>query len=105
VFDVLFFIIINVTFLNIIFGIIIDTFASLRNKKKDMDDDMNNKCFICHLDRYEFDKNGTGFENHITNNHYTWNYLYFIYSIMQKDSTDYNGIESYVDNLLQADNY
>lgn len=48
----LFFVIITFTLLNIIFGIIIDTFAELRDAKKKIDEDINNKCFICSLDRY-----------------------------------------------------
>lgn len=47
-----FFWFINIIFLNIIFGIIIDTFAELRDEKNRMDEDMKNKCYICNLDRY-----------------------------------------------------
>jgi len=74
-FDLTFFIIINIVFLNIIFGIIIDTFAELRDEKKGIDDDMQNKCYICNIDRYTFDKSGAGFEEHIAKHHYLWNYL------------------------------
>ncbi len=49
--DLSFFLIIIVMFFNIIFGIIIDTFASLRDQKAQMDDDMRNICFICSIDR------------------------------------------------------
>ena len=48
---VFYFLIIIVMFFNIIFGIIIDTFASLRDQKAQMDDDMRNICFICSIDR------------------------------------------------------
>ena len=44
---------INIIFLNIIFGIIIDTFAELRDEKSRIDEDMKNICFICGLDRYD----------------------------------------------------
>jgi hypothetical protein len=52
VFDLSFFLIVVIILLNIIFGIIIDTFAELRDNKRQMDDDMKNKCFICNIDRY-----------------------------------------------------
>lgn len=39
-YDVLFFIVINTCLLNIIFGVIIDTFAELRDKKAEMEEDM-----------------------------------------------------------------
>jgi hypothetical protein len=36
---------------NILFGIVIDTFAALRDEKSFKDMDMNNICFICAIDR------------------------------------------------------
>lgn len=51
IFDLSFFLIVIIMFLNIIFGIIIDTFAELREKKRFIDDDMKNTCFICNIDR------------------------------------------------------
>jgi len=49
--DLSFFMIIITLFFNIIFGIIIDTFASLRDEKAEMEEDMRNICFICGIDR------------------------------------------------------
>lgn len=49
--DLSFFIIIILLFFNIIFGIIIDTFAGLRDEAAAMDDDMRNICYICGTDR------------------------------------------------------
>jgi hypothetical protein len=37
--------------LNILLGIIIDTFAQLRDQKSEMDYDMRNICYICNIDR------------------------------------------------------
>ena len=37
--------------INILFGIIIDTFAQLRDLKQSIDLDMRNICFICNIDR------------------------------------------------------
>lgn len=63
-FDMLYFVIVTFTLLNIIFGIIIDTFAELRDAKNKIDEDIRNKCFICSLDRYTFDRNANGFDEH-----------------------------------------
>ena len=49
--DLSFMLIIIVLFFNIIFGIIIDTFAGLRDEKAQMEEDMRNICFICGIDR------------------------------------------------------
>jgi len=32
-----------------------------------------------------------------------WNYLFYIYNLKQKDSTEYNGIETYVSELINID--
>lgn len=52
IYSILFFWFINIIFLNIIFGIIIDTFAELRDEKSRRDFDMKNNCYICNLDRH-----------------------------------------------------
>ena len=100
IYDVSIFFIINIICMKLIFGIIIDTFAQLRDKKYQIDYDKNNICFICGLDRYIFDKNADGFENHIKRDHNIWNYLHFMYILKRKDPTEFNGIDSYVSKKL-----
>ena len=51
--------------LNLIFGVIIDTFADLRNEKQKKDDIIRNTCFICGLERRSFDNRSISFETHI----------------------------------------
>ncbi|KAL4466941.1 hypothetical protein ABPG74_010538 [Tetrahymena malaccensis] len=99
-FDLSFFMIINIMFLNFIFGIIIDTFAQLRDEKQKKEEDKNNVCFICGLSRNEFDKVPGGFTIHIEKQHQLWYYVYYIYHLKCKDSTEYNGVESYIQDLL-----
>lgn len=96
VYDLAFFMIIKMAFLNIIFGIIIDTFADLRDKRNTMEEDMKNVCFICGIERDEFDQFADGFEKHIERDHHLWNYLFYLYHLNITDETEYNGIESYV---------
>ena len=63
---------------NILFGIVIDTFAQLRDRKSFTDLDMKNICYICAIDRstvrsnrvflilfLQFDKYSDGFDKHI----------------------------------------
>lgn len=102
-YDVTIFFIVNIICMKLIFGIIIDTFAELRDKKNNKDHDRFNKCFICNLERYEFDKNADGYDNHIRRDHKIWNYLYFMYAIKKKDPTEYNGIETYVSEMMAKD--
>lgn len=103
VFDVSFFLIVNITLLNIIFGIIIDTFAQLRDKKRQVEHDIKNFCFICNLQRYVLDKDTEeGFDYHCAVDHDTWQYLNYIVYLKSKDATDYNGVESSLYAMFEA---
>lgn len=50
-FDITFFLLVITILLNVIFGIIIDTFAQLREKADNIKFDRQNICFICGLSR------------------------------------------------------
>lgn len=47
VYDLLFFFIVIIIILNLIFGVIIDTFADLRSEKQQKEEILKNTCFIC----------------------------------------------------------
>lgn len=99
--DFSFFIIVIIILKNIVFGIIIDTFAELRDKRKSIEDDMRNKCFICNIERHIFDKRSYGFNKHIRDDHNVWQYIYFLVHLQTKDPTEFNGIESYCDDEIK----
>jgi hypothetical protein len=47
----------------------------------------NNKIgFICSIVRYEFEKNGNGFNRHIEYEHNLWNYFYYLFYLDITDS-------------------
>lgn len=50
-YDITCFMIVNVVFMNIIFGIIIDAFAALRDENDKKLEMKENICFVCSLDR------------------------------------------------------
>jgi len=104
IWELSFFVLINIIFLNLLLGIIIETFALLRDKKEHIDRDMSSKCYICDLERWKLDKNGKGFLNHIKYNHHLWNYVYYLYLLKEKDPTEFNGIESYIHSKLKNKN-
>ena len=47
IYDLLFFFIVIIIVLNLIFGVIIDTFADLRSEKQQKEEILRNNCFIC----------------------------------------------------------
>ena len=46
IYDMLFFFVVIIIVLNLIFGVIIDTFASLRSEKQQNEEIIKNSCFI-----------------------------------------------------------
>lgn len=96
VYDLLFFFIVIIIVLNLIFGVIIDTFADLRSEKQQKELILKNTCFICGLNRSSFDNKTVSFEEHVKHEHNMWHYLYFIVLVKVKDPTEFTGPESYV---------
>jgi inositol 1,4,5-triphosphate receptor type 1 len=41
--------------MNLVFGIIIDAFGDMRDSRKEQDEDIINKCFVCGINRFEFE--------------------------------------------------
>ncbi|XP_046984326.1 inositol 1,4,5-trisphosphate receptor [Schistocerca americana] len=96
VYDLLFYFIVIIIVLNLIFGVIIDTFADLRSEKQQKELILKDTCFICGLNRTAFDNKTVSFEEHIKCEHNMWHYLYFIVLVKVKDPTEFTGPESYV---------
>ncbi|XP_069694590.1 inositol 1,4,5-trisphosphate receptor isoform X4 [Periplaneta americana] len=102
VYDLLFFFIVIIIVLNLIFGVIIDTFADLRSEKQQKELILKNTCFICGLNRSAFDNKTVSFEEHIKCEHNMWHYLYFIVLVKVKDPTEFTGPESYVYTMVKC---
>ncbi|XP_058045707.1 inositol 1,4,5-trisphosphate receptor type 2 isoform X4 [Ahaetulla prasina] len=104
VYDLLFYFIVIIIVLNLIFGVIIDTFADLRSEKQKKEEILKTTCFICGLERDKFDNKTVSFEEHIKSEHNMWHYLYFIVLVRVKDPTEYTGPESYVAQMIAEKN-
>ena len=73
-FDFLFYILIGVVLLNIVFGIIIDTFGELRSQKDLRGQSMLKMCFVCGMDKAKIDsETRKGFQHHVNHDHNIWN--------------------------------
>jgi len=103
--DTTYFLVVIVMMLNIIFGIIIDTFSSLRADKNRREEDTEGVCFICGINKQVFDRASDepeGFKTHIKVDHNMWNYLYFIFMLWEQDKDDDDGLEQYVRRAIDA---
>ena len=104
-FDYSYFIVISVVLLNLVLGIIIDSFAELRKRNEDLDDRLNNVCYICCLERRTLERgeNG-GFAHHRETEHNPFFYFYFLMHLREKTDMgdELSGVESYVQSLVNS---
>ena len=110
VFDILFFLIVGVTLIGgVLFGIILDKYAELREVGDNTNREHKNFCFICCVPREDFDKDGAsgGFPMHVEDDHHLWDYIYFYVYLTDPENgaerTELNGPENYVRNQLALD--
>jgi len=92
--DVVFHILVNLILGNIFFGVIVDTFNDMRDQKDIKAADIKNKCFMCHLDRFENLCN-VNFDIHRTQKHKVFNYAYFIPYLLKKNPQIYSRAEQF----------
>ncbi|CAG5128027.1 unnamed protein product, partial [Candidula unifasciata] len=104
-YHVSFFIFITTIGLNIIFGIIVDTFSELRDLKWTAESDMRDTCFICSRNSYDFEHHGKGFDHHVRHEHNMWSYIFFFIHLNGTKVNDYTALEMYVFKLLGKENY
>ena len=90
--------------MNIIFGIIIDSFSCMREEDTRLKDDIENKCFVCGLPKFELDTKGEGWYKHIFDSHNIYNYLYFLIYIDKKMMGDCSSVEKYVKEMCKKNN-
>jgi hypothetical protein len=97
-FDMMFFLIIIIILLNIIFGIIIDTFAELRDQRTQVLEDIHNKCYICGNDRSVIELKSIvpgGWSYHFMREHSLFAYLSFLIYLDEKIIYDCSGLEKH----------
>ncbi|XP_019849736.1 PREDICTED: inositol 1,4,5-trisphosphate receptor type 1-like isoform X1 [Amphimedon queenslandica] len=101
IFDLSFFIIVITIGLNIVFGIIVDTFSELRGERSDIEKDQKSQCFVCDLPSHEFERKAKGFNNHVKHDHNMWDYVYYSLYLDNIDTGDQNAIQKYVYQLIE----
>jgi hypothetical protein len=101
IFNFLYNFIMQIVIPGLISGIIIDTFSQMRQDKQEIEDDVYNTCFICNIDREDFESMNISFEDHIRHDHNLWKYLWFNIYLFEKDITEFDGIESYCHEILE----
>ncbi len=80
-YDIIYFIFFGLLFGNIVSGIMIDTFAELRDWRNEVERDKKTYCFICGIDKATLEKQNNTFDNHTRKEHFLWNYIFFLYEL------------------------
>jgi hypothetical protein len=83
IFNFFFYIMVTIIETDIIESTILDSFEERRSVREEKEELRANKCFICNIDKQRFDtraNEGLNFDFHKNNDHFMWNYVYFIVS-------------------------
>ena len=86
-------------------GLIVDTFSSLRNEEEEFQDDSENICFICGLERETIEKyyvGKYGFDKHL-DDHNLANYFLYMFYLIDKKSSELSGLETYVKKMIDKE--
>ncbi len=95
-YGVLFYIVIILILGNIFLGIIVDSFAELRDRNNQKDIDKRSVCFICQLSKDESMNQKIDFKQHTLVDHKMWNYVYFLTYLHVSNPNDFNYLQDFV---------
>ena len=104
-YDMLFFILVILVLGNVFLGIIVDTFAELRDENTMKENDKRNICFICQLSRDACLTRNIDFNKHVKNEHFIWNYVYFLTYLHVSNPNDFNRLENSVWSKLEEQDF
>ena len=76
----------------------------MRDSRNQLETDVRERCFICGLNRFEFETKNKSWIDHIQKEHNAYAYLYFILYVQAKAGNLCNGVEKYVKSMILKDN-
>lgn len=98
----LFYVFFGVMFLCNFLGEIITSYIELSKDRDSKLLHMETTCFICGLNRDDFDWNHKAFSEHVKHEHNMWNYLYFLLHIGTKRDAELSGQEAYIRRMVRT---
>ena len=101
-FVVLFHILVIWIMINLFFGIIVDSFAALREKTYRIEEDKKNTCYICQMTRDSAMNKNINFDNHVNTIHSMWNYVYFMTYLHINNDKNFKSLETFVWDKIPA---
>ncbi len=92
----MFFFLIKIILLSIVFGIIIGSFAQLREETRKIEHDKKGICYICGAKKEDLEKNCVNYIHHTSTDHDIWTYAEYIIGLKFMDPQELNAINSFV---------
>jgi hypothetical protein len=77
-------------------GVIVSTFSQIREESNNKEEDRTNKCFICSIDRVEFEKKKIAFKDHLKYEHNSKTYIKFLVFLKMIDYKDLDADQSHI---------
>jgi hypothetical protein len=99
--DDLFFVLIIIILVDLVFGIILNSFDELRHRNQKYKYDKKNYCLICHSNKKVLENIHVDFNDHINSVHNVWNYVEYMISLKLKDFHELNAINQYVRSMIE----
>ena len=96
----IFYFLIILIILNIVNGIIVDTFQEIRENNNTLYEEKKNTCFICQLNRTLFESNGISFDEHVLKEHNILYYFCYLFKLHKTDAHDLNSVDFQVYNSI-----
>lgn len=101
IFEWIFYFTIILVMLNIVNGIIVDTFQSMRQQNEINDKKRDDLCYVCSISRSKFEAHGIFFKKHCLEEHNVFNYMQYIIKIKNSEESSLNSAELMVRNKLK----
>ena len=102
--DMLFFMVIILLLLNMINGVIVSTFSSIRENTDKNDEDIENLCFICSIKKTEFEKRRIDFNEHKKYEHQIKDYINYLIYLKLKLNKDLDSNEVFIKESIMKRN-
>jgi hypothetical protein len=99
--DFIFYICVVLLLLNMFNGVIVTTFSQIREESNKKEEDMKNRCYICNINRIEFQKNKIDFADHQKYEHNTNNYIKFFIFLWHIDEKDMDADQSFINECIK----
>lgn len=87
--------------MNMINGIIISTFGSIREDDEAKNEDQNNICFICDHNVIEFEEKKIDFKEHKQKKHNFKDYIRYFASLKATDEKELDADQTYIKNCIK----